>query len=311
MGRKAEPGIKYYRMECNHIRNKKIRLLYNEFDAAGYWVWQCILSYAYENKGYYFDTNDKEALELFASEVCKKRVSQVEEIIIGCVRRSLFDKGVFEMFGVLSSAEMQEVYLDATAERRRKGTVVSMVSDYMLITPGQDDLKRWENVELFGDKIIVPRKNSIIPSNNEVDPVNNPESKVKKSKVKESKEELFVPETETVSAPSKDPLSEKQIKLIARQQEFYKQLTGYLPNYSKEMLRAFYNHWSEPNRSKTKMKCEMEDTWDLKLRLDRWEKNDAKFNKGKILINGKSETENEYRRKREELEQRTKRLQSE
>ena len=47
------------------------------------------------------------------------------------------------------------------------------------------------------------------------------------------------------------------------------------------MLREFYDYWREPNKSKTKMKFELQETWDLKLRLIKWEKNQEKFNKGK------------------------------
>ena len=48
-----------------------------------------------------------------------------------------------------------------------------------------------------------------------------------------------------------------------RQQDFYQQLVPFLQDFKKEMIRAFFDHWSEPNKSRTKMKFEMEDTWDL------------------------------------------------
>jgi len=289
MGRKAEPGITYYRMDCQHIRNRKVRLLINEFDSHGYWVWQCILAAAYEGKGYYFDCKDKEALELFASEVCKKRVSQVEEIIAGCVRRSLFDEGVYNMFGVLSSTEMQEVYLDATAERRRKGTIVEMDPRYLLLPV--EETKRWENVQFIGDKIIVPRNNPIIPVKNEVDPLQNPQSKVKESKVNKSKSDL--PDAQGAPPPHKKGLEDKQKAMTERQELFYQALIPPVETYGKELIRAFYNYWTEPNKSKTKMKYEIEVTWDLTRRLDTWEKNEHKFNKGSVKTNENDTTTNE------------------
>jgi len=60
--------------------------------------------------------------------------------------------------------------------------------------------------------------------------------------------------------------------------------------YDSKMLLAFYEYWVEPNPSKTKMRFEMEKTWDLKLRLIRWANNN--FNKdvgpdqSRTLING-------------------------
>jgi hypothetical protein len=40
--------------------------------------------------------------------------------------------------------------------------------------------------------------------------------------------------------------------------------------YEKDMVKKFFDYWREPNKSKSKMKFEMEKTWDLKLRLSRW-----------------------------------------
>jgi len=41
-------------------------------------------------------------------------------------------------------------------------------------------------------------------------------------------------------------------------------------NYPKEMLAKFFDYWSEPNRSNTKMRYEMEKTWSLTRRLKTW-----------------------------------------
>lgn len=40
--------------------------------------------------------------------------------------------------------------------------------------------------------------------------------------------------------------------------------------YPREMLVAFYRYWTEPNRSKTKMRFELEKTWDVARRLNYW-----------------------------------------
>lgn len=77
-----------------------------------------------------------------------------------------------------------------------------------------------------------------------------------------------------------EKLKEKQTAMADRQKEFYALLVPYVPQYGKKMIRAFFDHWSEPNRSKTKMKCELEATWDLARRLSKWEDNDRRWNKG-------------------------------
>lgn len=62
------------------------------------------------------------------------------------------------------------------------------------------------------------------------------------------------------------------------------QFTKYAKNpegiYSPEIIKEFYEYWKEPNKSKSKMRFEMEKTWDLKLRLNRWASNN--FGKNKI-----------------------------
>jgi hypothetical protein len=178
MARRAEPGIAYYQMNCGHTTNKKIRLLFNEFDSNGYWIWQCILDHAYDSKGYYFDCSDKDALELFATDVCKKQVSLVNEVIQGCIRRGLFQKSVFDTFGMLTSVMMQETYIEATYERRRKGTEIRIFKELLLI----------EIPEETKNVFILPWNLEILPRNNQQIPPHNPQSKVKESKVKESRE---------------------------------------------------------------------------------------------------------------------------
>lgn len=80
-----------------------------------------------------------------------------------------------------------------------------------------------------------------------------------------------------------------KISIEEREQKFKESLFVYTiydknPNgiYSIEIIKEFFNYWKEPNKSKTKMRFEMEKTWDLKLRLARWGNNDF-GKKGKTL----------------------------
>lgn len=43
--------------------------------------------------------------------------------------------------------------------------------------------------------------------------------------------------------------------------------------FPKNTLQEFYDYWTEPNKSGTKMRWELEKTWDLKRRLQRWANN--------------------------------------
>ena len=69
-----------------------------------------------------------------------------------------------------------------------------------------------------------------------------------------------------------------------RKLKFASTLQIFLPQYGREVLNEFYGYWTEPNKSNTKFRQELEKTWDLNRRLERWTKSD--FSKGKTISTG-------------------------
>jgi len=67
--------------------------------------------------------------------------------------------------------------------------------------------------------------------------------------------------------------------LKERKQKFYELLLPYLGKYPKEMLRAFYNYWTELNKSGTKMRFELQQTFEVSKRLVTWANKDNNMNK--------------------------------
>lgn len=65
-------------------------------------------------------------------------------------------------------------------------------------------------------------------------------------------------------------------KLEARRQAFIEELRKYQGVYSNDLLNAFYTYWSECNRTFTKMRFEMQKTFQIDLRLKTWYNNDLK-----------------------------------
>ena len=94
----------------------------------------------------------------------------------------------------------------------------------------------------------------------------------KESKVKESKE-----------TPTPNVVGGKKAAANAapptRQQDFYESLVPFVEKYGKDMIRNFFSYWSEPNKSGTKMRFELERTWDVGRRLGTWANNELKFSK--------------------------------
>lgn len=192
MARPAKEGLDYWPIDCGFFRDRKIRLLRNEFGVTGVYVVLLMLNKIYEGNGYYI-TWDEDECSLLAEE-CREQEQVVNEVVKGCLRRSIFDDGVFQVFGVLTSHGIQKRYLTAVGHNRTK---IVFIKEYFLL-----DIKNENEVprNILGKvalKSISPGENG---ETQELQPVppgetdNEPEltpgkpHKEKKSKVKERKE---------------------------------------------------------------------------------------------------------------------------
>ena len=67
-----------------------------------------------------------------------------------------------------------------------------------------------------------------------------------------------------------------------RKQEFASDLTSFVEKYGKVMIREFYDYWTEHGERDKKMRFEKEKSFNLELRLERWNKNVQERNKPKF-----------------------------
>ena len=104
---------------------------------------------------------------------------------------------------------------------------------------------------------------------------------------------------ETIERPSeKTPKKTKEdIKADTerRMKEFYTSLIPFVQTYGKQMVREFYDYWSETNKSGSKMRWEQQTTWVLERRLEYWSRNDKSY---KSKSNGIDRTNNSTREER-------------
>ena len=70
-------------------------------------------------------------------------------------------------------------------------------------------------------------------------------------------------------------------KIESRKLKFADTLKPFVETYGKEMIRKFFNYWTEPNKSNTKFKMELEKTWSLERRLETWASREKEFIKDK------------------------------
>lgn len=71
-------------------------------------------------------------------------------------------------------------------------------------------------------------------------------------------------------------MKNKENSIEERKLKFSSTLDVFVKIYGKEMMNDFYAYWTEPNKSNTKFRMEMEKAWDLKRRLGTWVKNQRK-----------------------------------
>ena len=100
-------------------------------------------------------------------------------------------------------------------------------------------------------------------------------------------------EKEVESSPIVKPTRvNKEQEMKSREREFYNVLVPFVKTYGREMIREFFDYWSEPNKSHSKMRFEQERTWDLTRRLQTWEKRSrngfGKYNTDKSEANYKA-----------------------
>jgi len=174
-------GLEYFPLVCN--QGEKLDLIEADFGIIGFAVIVKLFQRIYGEKGYYCKWNDDVAL-LFSARCGLQGRNVVSEVVKCALRRNLFDRGLYEKYGILTSEGIQERYFEA-AKRR---VSVEVESCYLLLS----DAKIPKNV-------VINEKNA---DRNAKNVCRNGQRKVEESKGKESKEKKNSAEPQAASAPA-------------------------------------------------------------------------------------------------------------
>lgn len=104
------------------------------------------------------------------------------------------------------------------------------------------------------------------------------------------------PVTPTPPPPTTPTTPSRAQDISQRMAQFVREVAEYRTKYTDSLLNAFASYWSEPNQAKTKMRYEMEKTWDIGRRLATWAKRENEFNNADIA----PELRQEQRRREQE-----------
>jgi len=88
---------------------------------------------------------------------------------------------------------------------------------------------------------------------------------------------LVVKKTQTINKNNNKNNNNNNIS--NRRNEFVFEVLSF--DYDESILNGFIDYWTEPNKSNTKLKFELNKTWSTKLRLKTWANNQKKWDKPK------------------------------
>jgi hypothetical protein len=233
-------GLNYYNIDTDRYMDIKIKRLKKDFGCSGIAVYDYILCEIYRVKGCFIAWDESTAFDV--AEYFGLKENLVMEIVTYCGVVGLFDRELLTGGKILTSKSIQSRYIEMCNRAKRNNVII----------PDFCNIIREESHIIREESHIIPEVCR----------------KVKESKVKESKEGGNARER----APSPKNLEE-------RKEIFLNECAGYVEKYTKEMVRNFFDYWTEPDKSHSKMRFELEKTWDFGKRLSTWDRNEFKFNK--------------------------------
>ncbi len=102
-----------------------------------------------------------------------------------------------------------------------------------------------------------------------------PKTKQSESKT-EAKQKQKISESEANNNVNVNDNVNKNINIEERKSKFYDAIAKYVDEYPKEMLRDFFNYWSEHGENDKKLRFEKEKTFGIKQRLSTWHSRNPK-----------------------------------
>lgn len=254
-------GIEYFPLDCQ--LDEKFELIEAEFGLTGFAVVVKLLQRIYSGQGYYCEWTNEVAL-LFSKKI-GLGCNVVSEIVESSIRRGIFDKSLYENFGILTSRGIQNRYLEAVSRRKK----VEVKNEYLLINCDQIS----KNVDISSENVCRNQNNADISKQSKVK-----ESRVNKSKVKESIEPVG-----TKQKPTRHKYGEYNHVLLTDEQ--YSNLIG---DYSETVVKKYIKKVDEYCQQYGKSYN------DYNLTIRNWLRKDGKNAEDKRSDTGTSERYGNY-----------------
>ncbi len=172
MARPTKTGLEYFPLDVDMDQDDKLFFIEAKHGLIGFAVVVRLLMLIYKDGYYKQYTKDKEAFML--AKRLSVEVNVLNNIVNDCINEDIFNKKLFEQYGILTSRGIQKRYLEACARRKE----VNIFKEYCLIDP-----KNYKNLVFeYINPVIV----DINPDKCNTVSAETPQSKVKESKEKKN-----------------------------------------------------------------------------------------------------------------------------
>lgn len=186
LSRPSKQGIDYFPLDVNFSDDEKIEIIEAEFGPTGFYVILKLFMRIYGMDGYYMMFTSREQ-KLFSKRI-NVDINSVNVIINSALEEGIFDKNLYQKYGILTSKGIQKRYFEII--QRRKNTEV--IKEYLLVDLSSNENFKFVSVE-NGNDISYCNNNSVNVDINSInvdineDNVDTMSAINTQSKVKESK----------------------------------------------------------------------------------------------------------------------------
>jgi Domain of unknown function (DUF4373) len=246
MARPIKTGLDYFPMDCNIDDN--LQLIEAEHGLPGFAIVVKLWQKIYSS-GYYIKWDEDEAL-LFSRKI-NTEITLVSSVITSCFKRKIFDESLHKKYKILTSSGIQKRFLLACSQIKRSS--ISVITEFILVS---SEFTRFITEETSVNSVFSTQKKG---------------------------EEIKGEET-------KGSIAAKAAELEKKKSDFLHSLTPFSQKhngiYPPEMLKNFFDYWTEKNPSGTLMRFQQQKTWETNLRLATWARKET------IIQNGKHHSAN-------------------
>lgn len=135
MARPTKTGLDYFPLDVDMDQDDKLFFIEAKYGLISFAIIVRILMLIYKDGYYKYYSEDKEAFML--AKRLSVDVNVLKNVINDCINDGIFNKNLFERYGILTSRGIQKRYLEACSRRKE----VSIIKEYCLV-----NTKKYKNI---------------------------------------------------------------------------------------------------------------------------------------------------------------------